>query len=117
MGFPRNAVSTCTFCRVRAQGQHSLGVHVVIIRVIPIARSTGTRFLLVAHVPGGCFQTPRLGLTHPLSLLPLAPPQEDILELKRQLSLADGQLRKSEVSRKRLEICNKKLLLFVQVKR
>ncbi|NXD63505.1 STXB4 protein, partial [Eolophus roseicapillus] len=41
---------------------------------------------------------------------------EDILELKRQLSLADGQLRKSEVSRKRLEICNRKLLLFVQVK-
>ncbi|NXH52204.1 STXB4 protein, partial [Rhabdornis inornatus] len=41
--------------------------------------------------------------------------QEDILELKRQLSLADGQLRKSEVSRKRLEICNRKLLLFVQV--
>ncbi|CAM9520159.1 unnamed protein product [Bubo scandiacus] len=39
---------------------------------------------------------------------------EDILELKRQLSLADGQLRKSEVSRKRLEICNRKLLLFVQ---
>ncbi|KAM8798742.1 syntaxin-binding protein 4-like [Eudromia elegans] len=38
----------------------------------------------------------------------------DILELKRQLSLADGQLRKSEVSRKRLEICNRKLLLFVQ---
>ncbi|EOA96787.1 Syntaxin-binding protein 4, partial [Anas platyrhynchos] len=41
--------------------------------------------------------------------------EEDILELKRQLSLADGQLRKSEVSRKRLEICNRKLLLFVQV--
>ncbi|NXQ82073.1 STXB4 protein, partial [Nyctibius grandis] len=40
---------------------------------------------------------------------------ENILELKRQLSLADGQLRKSEVSRKRLEICNRKLLLFVQV--
>ncbi|XP_014743991.1 PREDICTED: syntaxin-binding protein 4-like [Sturnus vulgaris] len=40
--------------------------------------------------------------------------EEDILELKRQLSLADGQLRKSEVSRKRLEICNRKLLLFVQ---
>ncbi|KGL98512.1 Syntaxin-binding protein 4, partial [Charadrius vociferus] len=40
---------------------------------------------------------------------------EDILELKRQLSLADSQLRKSEVSRKRLEICNRKLLLFVQV--
>ncbi|XP_009678582.1 syntaxin-binding protein 4 isoform X1 [Struthio camelus] len=38
----------------------------------------------------------------------------DVLELKRQLSLADGQLRKSEVSRKRLEICNRKLLLFVQ---
>ncbi|NWU84526.1 STXB4 protein, partial [Onychorhynchus coronatus] len=41
---------------------------------------------------------------------------EDVLELKRQLSLADGQLRKSEVSRKRLEICNRKLLLFVQVR-
>ncbi|NWZ06356.1 STXB4 protein, partial [Agelaius phoeniceus] len=41
---------------------------------------------------------------------------EDILELRRQLSLADGQLRKSEVSRKRLEICNRKLLLFVQVR-
>ncbi|NXC89222.1 STXB4 protein, partial [Cercotrichas coryphoeus] len=40
---------------------------------------------------------------------------EDILELKKKLSLADGQLRKSEVSRKRLEICNRKLLLFVQV--
>ncbi|KFU87966.1 Syntaxin-binding protein 4, partial [Chaetura pelagica] len=40
---------------------------------------------------------------------------EDILELRRQLALADGQLRKSEVSRKRLEICNRKLLLFVQV--
>ncbi|KFQ69138.1 Syntaxin-binding protein 4, partial [Phaethon lepturus] len=37
--------------------------------------------------------------------------EEDILELKRQLFLADGQLRKSEVSRKRLEICNRKLLL------
>ncbi|NWW65959.1 STXB4 protein, partial [Ifrita kowaldi] len=41
---------------------------------------------------------------------------EDILELKKQLSLADGQLRKSEVSRKRLEISNRKLLLFVQVR-
>ncbi|NWX68423.1 STXB4 protein, partial [Alca torda] len=40
---------------------------------------------------------------------------DDILELKRELTLADGQLRKSEVSRKRLEICNRKLLLFVQV--
>ncbi|XP_050824611.1 syntaxin-binding protein 4-like [Gopherus flavomarginatus] len=38
----------------------------------------------------------------------------DILELKRRLSLADGQLRKSEVMRKHLEICNRKLLLFVQ---
>ncbi|XP_030435010.1 syntaxin-binding protein 4-like isoform X1 [Gopherus evgoodei] len=38
----------------------------------------------------------------------------DILELKRRLSLADGQLQKSEVMRKRLEICNRKLLLFVQ---
>ncbi|NXR07299.1 STXB4 protein, partial [Semnornis frantzii] len=41
--------------------------------------------------------------------------QEDILALRRQLSLAGGQLRQSEVSRKRLEICNRKLLLFVQV--
>ncbi|EMP39547.1 Syntaxin-binding protein 4 [Chelonia mydas] len=40
--------------------------------------------------------------------------QGGILELKRRLSLADGQLRKSEVMRKRLEICNRKLLLFVQ---
>ncbi|NWI68244.1 STXB4 protein, partial [Todus mexicanus] len=39
----------------------------------------------------------------------------EIEELKRQLALADSQLRKSEVSRKRLEICNRKLLLFVQV--
>ncbi|XP_013817123.2 syntaxin-binding protein 4-like [Apteryx mantelli] len=38
----------------------------------------------------------------------------DIQDLKRQLSLADSQLRKSEFSRKRLEICNRKLLLFVQ---
>ncbi|XP_059572256.1 syntaxin-binding protein 4 isoform X2 [Alligator mississippiensis] len=38
----------------------------------------------------------------------------DILELKKRLSLADGQLRKSEVTRKRLEICNRKLFLFVQ---
>ncbi|NXP80571.1 STXB4 protein, partial [Ramphastos sulfuratus] len=41
--------------------------------------------------------------------------EEDILALRRQLSLAGGQLRQSEVSRKRLEICNRKLLLFVQV--
>ncbi|KAH0631790.1 hypothetical protein JD844_019598 [Phrynosoma platyrhinos] len=38
----------------------------------------------------------------------------DVLELKKQLSLVDGQLRKSEVTRKRLEILNRKLLLFVQ---
>ncbi|XP_053132439.1 syntaxin-binding protein 4-like [Hemicordylus capensis] len=40
--------------------------------------------------------------------------ESDILELKKHLSLVDGQLRKSEVTRKRLEICNRKLLLFVQ---
>lgn len=62
------------------------------------------------------FQKPRLEHQHHLCLLPPVSSQEDILELKRQLSLADGQLRKSEVSRKRLEICNRKLLLFVQVK-
>lgn len=50
-----------------------------------------------------------------VSSSPFSLGQEDILELKRQLSVADGQLRKSEVSRKRLEICNRKLLLFVQV--
>ncbi|XP_060642558.1 syntaxin-binding protein 4-like isoform X1 [Anolis sagrei] len=40
--------------------------------------------------------------------------ENDVLEMKRQLTLTDGQLRKSEVSRKRLEILNRKLLLFVQ---
>ncbi|XP_068003386.1 syntaxin-binding protein 4-like isoform X2 [Melanerpes formicivorus] len=40
--------------------------------------------------------------------------EEDLLELRRQLALADSQLRRSEVSRKRLEICNRRLLLFVQ---
>nr|XP_028562516.1 syntaxin-binding protein 4-like isoform X1 [Podarcis muralis] len=40
--------------------------------------------------------------------------ESDVLELKRRLSLVDGQLRKSEVTRKRLEIHNRKLLLFVQ---
>ncbi|XP_072838809.2 syntaxin-binding protein 4 [Pogona vitticeps] len=40
--------------------------------------------------------------------------EKDVLELKRQLSQTDGQLRKSEVARKRLEIFNRKLLLFVQ---
>ncbi|XP_054017235.1 syntaxin-binding protein 4-like [Dryobates pubescens] len=40
--------------------------------------------------------------------------EEDLLELRRQLALAAGRLRTSEVSRKRLEICNRRLLLFVQ---
>nr|XP_034987539.1 syntaxin-binding protein 4-like [Zootoca vivipara] len=40
--------------------------------------------------------------------------ESDVLELKRRLSLVDGQLKKSEVTRKRLEIYNRKLLLFVQ---
>ncbi|XP_044301507.1 syntaxin-binding protein 4-like [Varanus komodoensis] len=40
--------------------------------------------------------------------------ETDILELKKRLSLLDGQLRKSEVTRKCLEIYNRKLLLFVQ---
>nr|XP_056722569.1 syntaxin-binding protein 4-like [Euleptes europaea] len=40
--------------------------------------------------------------------------ENDFLELKRRLSLVDGQLRKSEVARKRLEYCNGRLLLFVQ---
>ncbi|XP_060116999.1 syntaxin-binding protein 4-like [Heteronotia binoei] len=40
--------------------------------------------------------------------------ENEFLELKRRLSQVDGQLRKSEVTRKRLEICNKRLLLFVQ---
>ncbi|KAJ7305719.1 hypothetical protein JRQ81_010085 [Phrynocephalus forsythii] len=40
--------------------------------------------------------------------------EKDIVELKRQLSLTDGQLRKSEVARTRLETFNRKLLLFVQ---
>ncbi|KFV74440.1 Syntaxin-binding protein 4, partial [Dryobates pubescens] len=48
-------------------------------------------------------------------LCPSALPQEDLLELRRQLALAAGRLRTSEVSRKRLEICNRRLLLFVQV--
>ncbi|KAJ6659791.1 hypothetical protein lerEdw1_018507, partial [Lerista edwardsae] len=38
----------------------------------------------------------------------------DVLELKKRLSQVNGQLRKSEVTRKRLEVYNRKLLLFVQ---
>lgn len=37
------------------------------------------------------------------------------LDLNRRLSLSDCQLRKSEISRKHLEVSNKKLLNFVQV--
>uniref|UniRef100_A0A3Q0SMT1 Si:dkeyp-72e1.9 n=1 Tax=Amphilophus citrinellus TaxID=61819 RepID=A0A3Q0SMT1_AMPCI len=40
--------------------------------------------------------------------------QEDVGELKRRLTTIDGQLRKSELSRKHLEISNKKLLGFAQ---
>ncbi|XP_077172116.1 syntaxin-binding protein 4-like isoform X2 [Paroedura picta] len=40
--------------------------------------------------------------------------ENEFLELKRRLSLVEGQLRKSEVRRKRLELCNRRLLLFVQ---
>ncbi|XP_061455658.1 syntaxin-binding protein 4-like isoform X2 [Rhineura floridana] len=40
--------------------------------------------------------------------------ESDVLELKRRLSLADGQLRKSEITWKRLELYNRKLLLFAQ---
>ncbi|KAJ7989895.1 hypothetical protein DPEC_G00309230 [Dallia pectoralis] len=40
--------------------------------------------------------------------------KEDVLELNRKLSLIDCQLRKSELSRRHLEISNKKLLGFAQ---
>ncbi|XP_029102740.1 syntaxin-binding protein 4-like [Scleropages formosus] len=40
--------------------------------------------------------------------------KEDVLELKRRLSVIDSELRKSELSRKHLEISNKKLLGFAQ---
>ncbi|XP_058851669.1 syntaxin-binding protein 4 isoform X1 [Acipenser ruthenus] len=40
--------------------------------------------------------------------------KEDVLELKRRLSAIDCQLRKSELTRKHLEISNKKLLVFAQ---
>ncbi|KAG7491988.1 hypothetical protein MATL_G00009720 [Megalops atlanticus] len=40
--------------------------------------------------------------------------KEDVIELKRRLSVIDCQLRKSELTRKHLEISNKKLLGFAQ---
>ncbi|XP_051789572.1 syntaxin-binding protein 4 isoform X2 [Erpetoichthys calabaricus] len=40
--------------------------------------------------------------------------KEDVTELKRRLSVIDCQLRKSELTRKHLEISNKKLLMFAQ---
>ncbi|KAI1896175.1 hypothetical protein AGOR_G00092100 [Albula goreensis] len=40
--------------------------------------------------------------------------KEDVIELKKRLSVFDGQLRKSELTRKHLEISNKKLLGFAQ---
>ncbi|XP_048848125.1 syntaxin-binding protein 4 isoform X2 [Brienomyrus brachyistius] len=44
----------------------------------------------------------------------MEPTKEDIMELNRRLSAIGCQLRKSELSRKQLEISNKKLLGFVQ---
>ncbi|KAG2455445.1 S14L1 protein, partial [Polypterus senegalus] len=41
--------------------------------------------------------------------------KEDVTELKRRLSVIDCQLRKSELTRKHLEISNKKLLMFAQI--
>ncbi|KAG5279347.1 hypothetical protein AALO_G00076800 [Alosa alosa] len=40
--------------------------------------------------------------------------KEDVMELNRKLSAIDNQLRKSELTRKHLEISNKKLLGFAQ---
>ncbi|XP_043090857.1 syntaxin-binding protein 4 isoform X4 [Puntigrus tetrazona] len=40
--------------------------------------------------------------------------KEDVLELNRRLTTTDSQLRKSELTRKHLEISNKKLLGFAQ---
>ncbi|XP_015215260.1 syntaxin-binding protein 4 isoform X2 [Lepisosteus oculatus] len=40
--------------------------------------------------------------------------KEDVIELKRRLSMIDCRLRKSELTRKHLEISNKKLLGFAQ---
>ncbi|XP_018599734.2 syntaxin-binding protein 4 [Scleropages formosus] len=44
----------------------------------------------------------------------LEPTKEDVMELSRRLAVIDCQLRKSELSRKHLEISNKKLLGFAQ---
>lgn len=41
--------------------------------------------------------------------------QEDVMDLNRRLNVIDSQLRKSELTRKHLEISNKKLLGFAQV--
>uniref|UniRef100_A0A8C2H3K5 Si:dkeyp-72e1.9 n=1 Tax=Cyprinus carpio TaxID=7962 RepID=A0A8C2H3K5_CYPCA len=40
--------------------------------------------------------------------------KEDVMELNRRLSIIDSQLRRSELTRKHLEISNKKLLGFAQ---
>ncbi|KAK6312473.1 hypothetical protein J4Q44_G00181370 [Coregonus suidteri] len=42
--------------------------------------------------------------------------KEDVMELNRKLSMIDCQLRKSELSRRHLEISNKKLLGFAQLR-
>lgn len=41
--------------------------------------------------------------------------QEDVMDLNRRLTIIDSQLRKSELTRKHLEISNKKLIGFAQV--
>lgn len=51
---------------------------------------------------------------HKLSVL-VCVCQEEVGELKRRLTTIDCQLKKSELSRKTLEISNKKLLGFAQV--
>ncbi|XP_015824423.3 syntaxin-binding protein 4 isoform X2 [Nothobranchius furzeri] len=43
-----------------------------------------------------------------------SPKQEEVVELNRRLTTIDSQLRKSELSRKQLEISNKKLLGFAE---
>lgn len=43
--------------------------------------------------------------------------QEEVHDLNRRLTSIDCQLRKSELSRRHLEITNKKLLGFAQVPR
>uniref|UniRef100_A0A4W3HUJ1 Uncharacterized protein n=1 Tax=Callorhinchus milii TaxID=7868 RepID=A0A4W3HUJ1_CALMI len=42
--------------------------------------------------------------------------KEDVQELRRRLSIIDCQLRKSELDRKHLEISNKRLLSFAEVR-